>query len=260
MKYIENEQIDSLPGRRLEPGDRFAFRCHPQIGCFNLCCRNLNLFLYPYDVVRLKRRLGISSGRFLEKHADIVMRDSGLFPEVLLRMSDTPERTCPFLTEEGCTVYPDRPDACRTFPVEQGALYDAAAETIRLIHLFRPPDFCLGQHETEQWTTESWARDQEAVVYNKMTLLWSDIKRRFHTDPWGPEGPDGQKARMAFMASYNIDAFREFIFNSSFLKRYAVKSATLKKIRRNDAELMKFGFDWIRFFVWGIRSKTIKPR
>ena len=258
MKYLDIDKLNQLPGRRIETGDTFSFRCHPEISCFNLCCRNLNLFLYPYDVLRLKNRLNMTSDQFLDQYADIVLRDSNFFPEVLLRMSANPERTCPFLSASGCKVYPDRPDSCRTFPVEQGALYDAASGITRLIHIFRPPDFCRGQHETKRWTIETWARDQEALVYNQMTLAWSELKRLFHNNPWGPEGTKGPKAKMAFMATYNIDLFREFILNSTFLKRYTVSSAVLKSIRDDEVELMKFGFDWTRFFVWGMKPRYFK--
>ena len=258
MKYIDIDNLDQLPGKRLATGDKFSFHCHPQIACFNLCCRNLNLFLYPYDVVRLKNQLNLTSDQFLDKYVDIVLRDSNFFPEVLLAMSENKERTCPFLSDSGCKVYQDRPDTCRTFPVEQGALHDVGSDTTRLVHFFRPPDFCEGQHENKLWTTESWSRDQDAVIYNEMTLRWSELKRLFQKNPWGREGPEGPKAKMAFMAIYNIDRFRDFLLNSTFLKRYKVKSAILKKIRSDDVALMKLGFEWVKLFVWGIQTKTFK--
>lgn len=255
MKYIDVDKLDTLPGIRLEAEDTFSFHCHPGVACFNRCCRNLNLFLYPYDVIRLKNRLKMSSDRFLDTYVDIVVRPSNYFPDVLLKMSEEKEGRCPFLTESGCSIYPDRPDTCRTFPVEQGVYYDAAGRTTQLVHFFRPPDFCLGRHENKIWTARSWAQDQGAVVYNKMTARWSEIKRMFQNNPWGLEGPEGPKAKMAFMATYNVDPFRDFLFNSTFLKRYTLKSAIRKKIRNDDVELMKFGFEWVKFFVWGIKTK-----
>ena len=260
MKYVDIDNLNQVPGRRLEAGDTFSFHCHSGVDCFNLCCRNLNLFLYPYDVVRLKNRLGISSDQFLDTHVDIVLRPSSFFPEVLLRMSENREKTCPFLTESGCSVYPDRPDTCRTFPVEQGALFNAKTRKAELVCFFRPPDFCLGPDENKQWTISGWAQDQDAVFYQKMTMYWMELKRLFQADPWGTEGPQGPKAKMAFMATYNIDRFRDFVFNSSFLKRYKVKTAVLKKIKADDEELLKFGFDWVKLFLWGIKSKKIRPR
>lgn len=259
MKYIDIDNLEGLPGLRLEENDTFSFQCHPGLACFNQCCRNLNLFLYPYDVMRLKNRLGIKSDRFLDQYVDIVLRDSNHFPEVLLRMSENEERTCPFLTEAGCSVYPDRPDTCRTFPVEQGVLYEGSGKA-NPVHFFRPPDFCLGRHEDKTWTTKTWTQDQDAVLYNKMTARWAELKRLFQTNPWGAEGPEGPKAKMAFMATYNLDRFRDFVLNSSFLKRYKLKSPILKKIKKDDVALLRLAFGWVKFYLWGIQTKYLRLR
>ncbi len=260
MKYIDDNEKTALGHRPLADGERFNFQCHAALTCFNRCCRNLNLFLYPYDVLRLSRRLEVSTDQFVEDYVDVVLREGSFFPDVLLRMADNEEKTCPYLTDAGCRVYPDRPDTCRTFPVEQGALYDAASDRTTTVHFFRPPDFCLGQHEAQEWTTDSWARDQEAERYHEMTMRWAEVRRLFQSDPWGAEGPQGAKARMAFMATYNIDRFRQFLFNSSFLKRYRVKPDLKRKLRNSDRSLLLFGFDWVKLFVWGIPSKKIRTK
>jgi Fe-S-cluster containining protein len=258
VKYIDAEDIDRLPGVRIHKGDSFFFRCHSGLDCFNQCCRNLNLFLYPYDVLRLKKNLDISSGVFLDKYVDVVLRPSDPFPEVMLRMAANNERTCPFLSEKGCSVYPDRPDTCRTFPIEQGSLYDAQLQKATAVHFFRPPDFCMGQHEKKAWRIDTWREDQDAVKYNQMTEKWADLRRLFHTYPWGAEGPGGNKGKMAFMACYNVDAFREFVLQSSFLKRYKIKPKLLKKLRRDDAALLELGFEWVRFFLRGHPSALFR--
>ncbi|OQX25121.1 MAG: hypothetical protein BWK80_17255 [Desulfobacteraceae bacterium IS3] len=260
MKYIEIENIACLPGRKLEEEDTFSFHCHPGLACFNRCCRNLNLFLYPYDVIRLKNRLGITSGQFIDRYSDAVLRPSNFFPEVLLHMAENEGQTCPFLSESGCSVYADRPDTCRLFPVEQGIFYDAQTMKTRMISFFKPPDFCLGLHEKTIWTPKTWIQGQDAEEYHKMTLQWADLKERFQSDPWGKSGAEGPGAKMAFMAIYNIDEFREFVFKSSFLKRYKVASETLKKIRHNDVEILKFGFEWVKFYLWGIKSGYLRLR
>jgi hypothetical protein len=204
--------------------------------------------------------LGISSDAFLDKYVDIVLRPGNYFPEVLLRMSQDDEKTCPFLTPSGCSVYPDRPNTCRTFPIEQGILYDADTKKDALIYLYRPPEFCLGQYEDDEWTISTWTGDQGAGQHHKMTIRWAELKRLFNIDPWGREGPQGAKAKMAFMTVYNIDQFRDFIFQSSFLKRYNLKTAMLKKLKADDVELLKFGFEWVKLFLWGIKSKHIRSR
>lgn len=260
VKPIEIEEIDKLPGIRIKENDTFCFRCYPEVECFNRCCRNLSLFLYPYDVLRLKQALEMTSDAFLDKYVDIVMRPANYFPEVLLHMADNPQKTCPFVTQTGCDVYHHRPDTCRTFPVEQGSMYDASRKKDRPVFFYRPPDFCVGQYEKEEWTIPDWIEDQEAEQYHKMTIRWSEIKRLFQNDPWGLEGPEGPRAKMAFMATYNIDQFRDFVFQSSFLKRYQIKSTLRRKLKTDDVALLKFGFEWVKVFIWGIRSNSIKER
>lgn len=258
MKSVDPNTISQLPGIPLKPKDTFTFSCHKDLACFNQCCRNLNLFLYPYDVVRLRKALNLDSDRFLETHVDVVMREGNFFPEVLLRMADNESKTCPFLCDKGCSVYPDRPDTCRTFPVEHGLLFKSQATPPEPVSFFRPPDFCLGRHENQVWTLAGWADDQEAVVFNRMTARWATIKALFAKDPWGSAGINSPKGKMAFMAAYNIDRFREFVFQSSFLKRYRVKKALVKKLRASDRELLLFGFEWIRTMVWGMKSDSIR--
>ena len=129
-----------------------------------------------------------------------------------------------------------------------------------MIQFFRPPDYCLGQHESKIWNPQTWAQDQNAILYNRMTARWADLKRLFQVNPWVDEDWSSPKAKMAFMATYNIDRFREFVFNSSFLKRYKVKAEILKKIKHDDGALLTFGFDWIKFYLWGIKSTSFKER
>jgi len=260
MKPIDPKDLDKLPGIRLKPGDRFNFRCHPDIGCFNRCCRNLNLYLYPYDVLRLRAQLGVTSDDFLDRYVDVVQRSGNYFPDVLLRMADNTERTCPFLTSTGCSVYPDRPDTCRTFPIEQGLLYDAETKRDTELFFLRPPDFCLGPNEDKGWTISTWMDDQEAKAHQAMTLRWAKFKRLFRADPWGAEGPEGSRAKMSFMATYNIDSFRQFLFGSSFLKRYRIKHDVLRRVKKDDAELLKLGMAWVKFFLWGTKSKRFRLR
>ncbi len=258
MKYIETDSLTDVPGRLLKDGDRFSFRCYPGISCFNRCCRNLNLFLYPYDLIRLRNSLGLSSGALIDGYTDVVYREGSYFPSVLLRMAENEGKTCPFLSEGGCRVYSDRPQTCRAFPVEHGIYYLSATGQSRLVHYFRPPAFCQGQFEETAWTKDSWAADQEAVFYNQMTVEWADLMRLFNKDPWGGEGPSGQKGKMAFMATYNIDAFRDFVLNSSFLKRYKVKSDVRLKIKSDDVALLRLGMAWVGLFLFGVPSKWIK--
>ncbi len=258
MRSLDFKDLEKISGRHLKPDEKFNFRCHAGLSCFNRCCRNLNLFLYPYDVMRLKNSLQIDSDEFLDRYVDIVLREGNHFPEVLLKMAEDEKHSCCFLTPQGCRVYPDRPDTCRSFPMEKGSV--SSKGKAQLVYFLRPPEFCEGGGDAETHTPESWTNDQEAQAYERMTIQWAQLKQMFAADPWGSDGPNGPKGKMAFMAAYNLDRFRQFIFESSFLNRYKVKSALLKKMRTDDQQLLNFAFEWIKLFVWGHPSKKIHLR
>jgi hypothetical protein len=42
--------------------------CHKGIACWNACCSNIDISLTPYDILRMKTRLGITSAEFLKDY------------------------------------------------------------------------------------------------------------------------------------------------------------------------------------------------
>ncbi len=122
--------LQSLP--EIKPGERFWFACHPGVPCFNACCSDLTMPLTPYDVLRLRQGLGhapaagedpsgdtppLSSEEFFEEFATVGCYEDTGFPLLHLRMEDSPDRFCPFVTEAGCGVYANRSTACRMYPL-----------------------------------------------------------------------------------------------------------------------------------------------
>ena len=63
---------------------------------------------------------------------------------------------------------------------------------------------------------------------------------------------------MFFMAMYNLDHFRGFIFNSTFLDRFDLSDDLLDKIKEDDEELLTFGFTWLKFALFGDPTMKIK--
>ncbi|MEZ4524503.1 MAG: hypothetical protein R2941_01095 [Desulfobacterales bacterium] len=68
------------------------------------------------------------------------------------------------------------------------------------------------------------------------------------------------KGKNGFYERLQYGSFPDFVFQSSFLKRYKIKNDHLMKFRRSDTELLKLGFDWIRFYLWGIKPEYFKVR
>ncbi len=48
------------------------------------------------------------------------------------------------------------------------------------------------------------------------------------------------------MVSYNIDKFRSFVFDSTFLERMPVDDEMQEKLKTDDVELFKFGVQWLK--------------
>jgi hypothetical protein len=77
-------------------GQKFRFVCRKDFPCFTKCCANLNLVLTPYDVLRLKNRLNLSSEVFLDRYTTGFVDEKYGVPVVKLKMNDDKTRPCPY--------------------------------------------------------------------------------------------------------------------------------------------------------------------
>jgi Fe-S-cluster containining protein len=237
-------------------GSKFSFRCHKEIPCFTKCCADLNLVLTPYDVVRMKNRLKLSSHEFLERYTETRMNHRSRFPMIHLKMNSGKNRTCPFVTPAGCRIYEDRPGACRIYPLGRAALKVDMEQDAREKFFLVAEKHCLGFLEDKEWTLEEWIKNEGLDEYNAMNDQWLEIVTS--SKGLGTEKDVPRKMQMFFMASYNLDKFREFIFKSKFFERFTVTSALKAKLAADDEELMKFAFDWLKFSLFGERTIQIR--
>lgn len=90
----------------------FSYACH---AC-NRCCRNKAIRVSPYEILRLARYLGLSTTEFIERHTEA--------GGTVLRAKENGD--CGFLGEKGCSVHPDRPLACRIYPLARWVTPDGA--------------------------------------------------------------------------------------------------------------------------------------
>lgn len=245
-------------GRTVVGAASFRFHCHSGVKCFTNCCRNLDLYLYPYDILRLKNCLAIHSAEFMHAYTRIAQGSHPYFPAVMLNMSNDHDKTCPFLGENGCTVYKDRPSACRTYPLERGVERLEGENDLTVHYFMTHHEYCLGHNEEREYTIKQWERDQFLHDYNLMNDHWAVVDAFFATNPWLGEGAAGPRQQLAFMVSYNLDEFRAYINRHNLLKSFRLERERRRRIERDDAELLRFGFDWLQF-VLGDRP-TLQPR
>lgn len=240
--------INAIAPEELTLESKFRFRCYPGISCYKSCCKNIDIMLTPYDIMRLKRRFGITSGEFLMKHTYVFIEPRSGYPFVFLNKNDDEEKTCPFLVESGCSVYEDRPATCRYYPIGQASLkkFDLTDGIAEEHYFFVKEPHCKGFEEDREWTVEEWRKDQGVDLYDDMNKGWREL---FFTRNLRPEKLDDRKQKAFYTACYDIDAFRRFVFESRFLDIFDVSEERLNKIKNDETELLGFAFDYVKFLL-----------
>lgn len=258
MNFDANEKSMIEP-TKYSSDSRFKFRCHKDVKCFTLCCRNLNIILPPYDIIRVKNRLGITSAEFLQEYTKLDFLGQTQLPVIVLKMRDDEERLCPFVRPDGCTIYSDRPSTCRYYPVGMATFkkQDKQAGDEGNFYFMVRENHCRGFEENQEWTIEEWRKDQGVDLYDEMNKGWTEIILRKKS--YGPTAELSEKSvQMFFMVASDIDRFRRFVFESSFLQKYQISPDTLQRIQHDELELMKFGFDWLKSALFGADAIKLK--
>jgi uncharacterized protein len=249
MKNIEKTKLTLNSG--------FKFRCHKGVKCFTQCCSKIDIMLTPFDIVRLKKRLNITSSEFLDKYTKMDLDPKTSHPFAILKMKDDEEKTCPFVTDKGCTIYTDRPANCRYYPIGQGTVRKGTEQgpVNEEFYFFIREPYCLGYQEDEQWTVESWRADQGVDLCDEMNREWREIQLR--NDPTGKPLDPAKQSQM-YMASYDLDTFRRYVFESRFLDVFDIDASELEQIRTDDIALMKIGIKYIKFLL--MLEETLKVK
>lgn len=241
---------------RLNKDSEFTFRCHPGVSCFNACCADVNIFLTPYDVLRLKQNLDMSSEDFLSKYTISPFDENLKYPVVLLKMNDDEKKSCPFVAEKGCTVYEDRPWACRMYPIGLASPGKDSKELDKEFYFLLEESMCKGFDSDRKLTVKEWLEDQGINEYNDMGEYYKEITTHSFFVEGGNLAPE--KIEMFFTAVYNLDKFRKFLFESTFFDKFEIDKATQAMIKENDIKLLKFGYQWLKFALLGEKTMKIK--
>ena len=234
------------------------FECHPGVSCFTACCHNIKIILTPYDILVLKKRLNLASHEFITQYTEPTYLEKTDMPGVQLKLVGE-KNGCPFVTPEGCTVYEDRPTACRYYPVGMADFHEGGAEDAEEQKFFFlvKEDHCKGHEEPKQWTIRDWRADQGVDVRDEMNKEWLRLVMRRKS--FGLQATLSEAAkRMFFMASTDLDTFRKFILESSFLDTYVIDEETLAKIKEDDIELMHFSFQYLANTLFGAGEMPIR--
>jgi Fe-S-cluster containining protein len=234
----------------LNNDSKISFRCYPGISCFNACCKQADITLTPYDILRMKKHLGMSTTDILAKHTVPFQMDAHGLPGIKLRTQDDKPQ-CLFMVDEGCGIYANRPSACRYYPVGLLPLRRTGVNQDEHHYCIVQEDHCRGHDEDNRLTIGQYREEQGVVEYDDMNREWYQIilKKRSAGPAIGK--PPEMTFQLFFMASYDIDRFRRFVTSDSFKKTYTLDEVTYKSFEDNDVALMKFGFKLMKQVFFG---------
>ncbi len=227
--------------------ESFCFACSPDVPCFNECCRDLNQFLTPYDILRLKNHLRLSSGEFLRKYtSQHIGPESGL-PIVTLKPNDPYKLTCPFVTDTGCRVYENRPSSCRMYPLMRAVSRSRSSGEMTAQFMVLRESHCFGFEDGKTRTLRQWIDEQGCAVYNenndKLMQIIS-LKNRLVPGPLNIKS-----SRLFHTALYDLDNFGSQIQNNGLLDNFDVNSNIMDAALENDAALLDLGMKWIKWVL-----------
>jgi Fe-S-cluster containining protein len=228
--------------------DRFRFACGPDVPCFNACCRDLNQFLTPYDILRLKNRLKLASGEFLSRFTATHLGPQTGLPVVSLKAVPDDDLRCPFVCEAGCQVYEDRPSSCRTYPLARAVTRSRETGALTEHFALMREDHCSGCEQSRTQTVKEWIAAQELDRYNHFNDMLMDVislKNQFHPGPL-----DMRAQRMFAMALYDVDGFREHLKAHGVPDALAVSADREAVLTLDDEALLTFGHTWLKWALF----------
>ena len=238
--------------------DKFRFRCHKGIACFNKCCENIDIMLTPYDILRLKNHFGITSREFIDTYTvDFAMDWHGM-PGLKLKTREG-ATACINLTPEGCGVYPDRPAACRYYALGLVSMRRKDSPVEEDSYFVVREDHCLGHNEPQVQTVRDYRKEQGVDIYDAINHEWRQIILKKRSSGPTVGRPSQRSFELFFLASYDIDGFRDFVASPGFNEVFDIEPSFKQELMQDEAKLLKFGFRLLKQVLFGEKTILLKP-
>jgi uncharacterized protein len=229
------------------------FSCHKGIGCWNACCSNIDISLTPYDVLRLKKRLGTTSTQFLRDYTVPYEMEKDGIAGVKFRPVDG-GTACRFMTPEGCSVYEDRPTACRYYPVALLSLRKEDEYVDRQSYALVKEDHCKGHEIARKLTIDEYRKEQGVEEYDELARGWRQLVLKKKSAGPAIGTPSLKSRQLFFMSCYDVDTFRDFVASDAFGKLFKLGADEKALLMADDVELMQFAFRFLKQVLFGEQS------
>jgi len=241
----------------LDDNDSFRFDCHPGISCFNACCRNIDIVLTPYDVLRLKNNLGISTTEFIANFALFYEVDAHGLPGLKLK-TRSDMKSCVFLSGQGCTVYGDRPTACRYYALGNLAMRKTGSPAADIGYFIVREEHCKGHDEDREQSIGEYRASQGLLEYDDMNLGFQELVLKKKSSGPTVGTPSPRSLQLYFMAAYDMDRFREFLQSDGFVEVFDLPEREYREIIDNEQARMRFSHRFLRQVLYGEVSIPLK--
>lgn len=237
----------------LEGGHRIRFHCARGVACWNACCANIDVALTPYDIVRIKTRLGITSTEFLREYTVPCEFEKDGIAGVKLRPVEG-GTACRFMRPEGCSIYADRPTACRYYPVALLAMR-RQGEAVERDHYARVSEgHCRGHGIGPTKTIDAYRAEQGLPEYDELARGWRQLILKKKSCGPAIGTPSLKSRQLFFMACYDLDTFRLFVASEAFGRLFALPGEERARLLADDVELMLFAFRFLKQVLFGEHS------
>jgi uncharacterized protein len=232
---------------------QLQFSCHKGIGCWNACCANIDISLTPYDVIRLKKRLGTTSTQFLQDYTVPYEMEKDGIAGVKFRPVDG-GTACRFMQPEGCAVYEDRPTACRYYPVALLSMRKQDEYVDSQSYALVKEDHCKGHEVARTLTIDEYRKEQGVVEYDELARGWRQLVLKKKSAGPAIGAPSLKSRQLFFMACYDIDTFHDFVESDAFGKLFKLGAEEKAMLMADDVELMQFSFRFLKQVLFGEMS------
>ncbi len=238
----------------VHPQDPMIFACTSENSCFNSCCRDLSQALTPYDVLRLKNSLGISSQEFLRSYTSRHTGPGTGLPILEFKPNPATGHACPFVTDLGCSVYEDRPGSCRLYPLARAIARSRETGKIQEYFALIEEPHCQGFGQKTNLTVAQWVKGQKVSLhnfYNDKLMELISLKNQIMPGKLSPKESD-----LFYLALYDLDEFRSQILEQDLFAELSFPcfslSSCIDAIKTSDEALLDIGIQWVKYMFFGM--------
>jgi Fe-S-cluster containining protein len=235
----------------------FRFDCHPEIACFNQCCKKSDVPLLPYDILRLKHRQNMTSSELVSRFTVPFEMDHHGMPG--LKLGSKPDSNeCVLLSEEGCSVYEDRPTACRYYALGSMGVRKEGSTRVENVYFAVKEEHCLGHQESKIQTVGGYRQSQGVEIYDVMNAEWQDIVIKKRSSGPTVGAPSERSLQLFDMCSYDMDSFCDFIQTPGFKNIFDLSDDDMKLLLEDEEKRLQFSFRFLKQVLFGEKTIPIK--